>query len=86
MTLTHLDPEGRPRMVDVSAKAVTRRRAVEDDAGPVSALLLGREFSYCWTGLGKGSNLRFCRRRALAYRKRSPAEQISNTADAAMRG
>ena len=28
MTLTHLDPEGRPRMVDVSAKAVTRRRAV----------------------------------------------------------
>jgi len=28
VTLTHLDPEGRPRMVDVSAKAVTRRRAV----------------------------------------------------------
>ena len=28
MTLTHLDPEGRPRMVDVSAKAATRRRAV----------------------------------------------------------
>jgi cyclic pyranopterin phosphate synthase len=28
MTLTHLDPEGRPRMVDVSAKAITRRRAV----------------------------------------------------------
>jgi cyclic pyranopterin phosphate synthase len=28
MTLTHLDPEGRPRMVDVSAKEVTRRRAV----------------------------------------------------------
>ncbi|BDU75215.1 cyclic pyranopterin monophosphate synthase MoaC [Mesoterricola sediminis] len=28
MTLTHLDPEGRPRMVDVSAKAPTRRRAV----------------------------------------------------------
>ncbi len=28
MTLTHLDPEGRPRMVDVSPKAVTRRRAV----------------------------------------------------------
>ncbi len=28
MTLTHLDPEGRPRMVDVSEKAVTRRRAV----------------------------------------------------------
>jgi len=28
MTLTHLDPEGRPRMVDVSGKAVTRRRAV----------------------------------------------------------
>jgi cyclic pyranopterin monophosphate synthase len=28
MTLTHLDPEGRPRMVDVSAKPVTRRRAV----------------------------------------------------------
>jgi len=28
MSLTHLDPEGRPRMVDVSAKAVTRRRAV----------------------------------------------------------
>ncbi len=26
--LTHLDPEGRPRMVDVSAKAVTRRVAV----------------------------------------------------------
>ncbi len=26
--LTHLDPEGRPRMVDVSGKAVTRRRAV----------------------------------------------------------
>jgi cyclic pyranopterin phosphate synthase len=28
MSLTHQDPEGRPRMVDVSAKAVTRRRAV----------------------------------------------------------
>jgi cyclic pyranopterin monophosphate synthase len=28
MTLTHLDPEGRPVMVDVSGKAVTRRRAV----------------------------------------------------------
>lgn len=28
MTLTHLDPEGRPCMVDVSAKAITRRRAV----------------------------------------------------------
>ena len=28
MTLTHLDPEGRPRMVDVSEKAITRRRAV----------------------------------------------------------
>jgi cyclic pyranopterin phosphate synthase len=27
MSLSHLDPEGRPRMVDVSAKAVTRRRA-----------------------------------------------------------
>lgn len=27
MTLTHLDPQGRPRMVDVSAKAITRRRA-----------------------------------------------------------
>ncbi len=26
--LTHLDPEGRPRMVDVGAKAVTQRRAV----------------------------------------------------------
>jgi len=28
MTLTHLDPEGRPRMVDVTGKPVTRRRAV----------------------------------------------------------
>jgi len=28
MKLTHLDEDGRPRMVDVSAKAVTRRRAV----------------------------------------------------------
>lgn len=28
MTLSHLDPEGRPRMVDVSAKPITRRRAV----------------------------------------------------------
>ncbi len=27
MILTHLDPEGRPRMVDVSAKTPTRRRA-----------------------------------------------------------
>lgn len=26
--LTHLDPEGRPQMVDVSGKVVTRRRAV----------------------------------------------------------
>jgi cyclic pyranopterin phosphate synthase len=26
--LTHLDPEGRPKMVDVSTKPVTRRRAV----------------------------------------------------------
>ena len=28
MKLTHLDPEGRPVMVDVSDKAITRRRAV----------------------------------------------------------
>ncbi len=28
MSLTHLDAEGRPTMVDVSAKAITRRRAV----------------------------------------------------------
>ncbi len=28
MKLTHLDAEGRPTMVDVTAKAVTRRRAV----------------------------------------------------------
>jgi cyclic pyranopterin monophosphate synthase len=28
MILTHLDPEGRPRMVDVSEKVATRRRAV----------------------------------------------------------
>jgi len=28
MTLTHLDPEGRPVMVDVSGKTATRRRAV----------------------------------------------------------
>jgi cyclic pyranopterin phosphate synthase len=28
MTLTHLDPEGRPIMVDVSDKSITRRRAV----------------------------------------------------------
>jgi len=28
MTLTHLDPEGRPVMVDVSGKTPTRRRAV----------------------------------------------------------
>ena len=28
MTLTHLDSEGRPTMVDVSSKAITRRRAV----------------------------------------------------------
>lgn len=41
--LTHLDPEGRPQMVDVSAKAPTRRRAVaagylEVDPGFVEAL------------------------------------------------
>jgi cyclic pyranopterin phosphate synthase len=44
--LTHLDPEGRPRMVDVSAKAVTRRRAVaagylELDAPAAEALAAG---------------------------------------------
>lgn len=38
MTLTHLDPEGRPRMVDVSEKTVTRRRAVA-----AGCLLLGAE-------------------------------------------
>jgi cyclic pyranopterin phosphate synthase len=38
MGLTHLDPEGRPRMVDVSAKAVTRRRAVA-----AGCLVLGPE-------------------------------------------
>jgi cyclic pyranopterin phosphate synthase len=43
--LTHLDPEGRPRMVDVTAKAVTRRVAVaagylELDA-PAAAALSG---------------------------------------------
>lgn len=38
MTLTHLDPEGRPRMVDVSEKAVTRRRAVA-----VGCLMLSAE-------------------------------------------
>jgi cyclic pyranopterin monophosphate synthase len=44
--LTHLDPEGRPRMVDVSAKAVTRRVAVaagflELDATAAQALSSG---------------------------------------------
>lgn len=44
--LTHLDPEGRPCMVDVSAKAITRRRAVatgylELDAAAAEALLQG---------------------------------------------
>jgi cyclic pyranopterin monophosphate synthase len=44
--LTHLDPEGRPRMVDVSAKAVTRRVAMaagylELDAPAAEALSRG---------------------------------------------
>jgi cyclic pyranopterin phosphate synthase len=44
--LTHLDPEGRPRMVDVSPKAVTRRIAVaagylELDAPAAEALARG---------------------------------------------
>jgi cyclic pyranopterin phosphate synthase len=44
--LTHLDPEGRPKMVDVSAKAVTRRVAVaagylELDATAAEALAQG---------------------------------------------
>ncbi|MCE1204155.1 MAG: cyclic pyranopterin monophosphate synthase MoaC [Holophagaceae bacterium] len=44
--LTHLDPEGRPVMVDVSAKAVTRRVAVaagylELDAPAAEALAQG---------------------------------------------
>jgi cyclic pyranopterin phosphate synthase len=44
--LTHLDPEGRPRMVDVSAKAVTRRVAaaagyLELDAPAAEALAQG---------------------------------------------
>jgi cyclic pyranopterin phosphate synthase len=44
--LTHLDPEGRPTMVDVSAKAVTRRVAVavgylELDAPAAEALEQG---------------------------------------------
>lgn len=41
--LTHLDPEGRPRMVDVSAKAPTRRRAVAAgclELGPACARAL----------------------------------------------
>lgn len=29
-TLTHVDPDGRPRMVDVGGKAVTRREAVAE--------------------------------------------------------
>jgi cyclic pyranopterin phosphate synthase len=44
--LTHLDPEGRPKMVDVSAKAVTRRLAaaagyLELDAPAAEALSRG---------------------------------------------
>ncbi len=44
--LTHLDPEGRPKMVDVSAKAVSRRVAVaagylELDAPAAEALAQG---------------------------------------------
>ncbi len=44
--LTHLDPEGRPKMVDVSGKAITRRRAVaagclELDAPAAEALERG---------------------------------------------
>jgi len=44
--LTHLDPEGRPRMVDVSTKAVTRRVAVaagylELDEPAAEALIQG---------------------------------------------
>lgn len=44
--LTHLDPEGRPQMVDVSAKVPTRRRAVaagylELDEAAAAALAQG---------------------------------------------
>jgi cyclic pyranopterin monophosphate synthase len=45
MTLTHLDPEGRPRMVDVSEKQSTRRRAVAAGClilGPACAEALER--------------------------------------------
>ena len=41
--LTHLDPEGRPRMVDVSEKPPTRRRAVASgclQVGPAQAAAL----------------------------------------------
>lgn len=41
--LTHLDPEGRPRMVDVSEKVPTRRRAVAAgclQVGPAQAAAL----------------------------------------------
>ncbi len=47
MTLTHLDSEGRPRMVDVSAKAPTRRRAVA-----AGCMLLGPA---CATALEQGA-------------------------------
>jgi cyclic pyranopterin phosphate synthase len=43
--LTHLDPEGRPVMVDVSTKAITRRRAVAAgclELGPECAEALER--------------------------------------------
>ncbi len=45
--LTHLDPEGRPRMVDVSQKRVTARRAVAEgrivmSAGTLERILAGK--------------------------------------------
>lgn len=45
MTLTHLDPEGRPRMVDVSDKTITRRTAVAAgclELGPACAEAIER--------------------------------------------
>ncbi len=70
-TLSHLAPDGSPRMVDVGAKDATRRRAVAEawvTVGPEVAERLRRD-----GGLAKGNVFETARLSGIAAAKQTPS-------------
>lgn len=67
--LTHLDEDGNAHMVDVGAKAVTRRRAVAEAVVSMSNEVKGKVFS---GGVPKGDAVGVARLAAIMGAKRTP--------------